>query len=241
MNLRVFENGLLERFKRFAGQYLQGARIPTNDLEWLALMQHHGAPTRLLDWTWSPYVATFFALEEARGDAAVWALGDWRLRNAGEDLLRVEFDCPDLILRVTSSELHLAALEDEITGVYVVEPFEQNERLRIQQGAFLVGGNGEMSFLENLVRMNGFDSSTALCKIIILHVSRMDALAGLQLMNVTRASLFPGLDGFAQNLQYEVDRAFTERTDPVFSAHRNELPADFGSLRKEKVEPRNSR
>ena len=37
-------------------------------------MQHHGAPTRLIDFTWSPYVAAFFALERATGDAAVWAV-----------------------------------------------------------------------------------------------------------------------------------------------------------------------
>src|SRR5512134_31011 len=49
--------------------------LPQDDeLEWLALMQHHGAPTRLLDFTWSPYVAAFFALERARGDAAIWAI-----------------------------------------------------------------------------------------------------------------------------------------------------------------------
>ena len=37
-----------------------------NRLEWLALMQHYGAPTRLLDFTRSPYVACFFALEELK-------------------------------------------------------------------------------------------------------------------------------------------------------------------------------
>ncbi len=45
-----------------------------DELEWLALMQHHGAPTRLLDFTWSPYVAAFFALERATSNAAIWAV-----------------------------------------------------------------------------------------------------------------------------------------------------------------------
>ena len=45
-----------------------------DDFQWLALMQHHGAPTRLLDFTWSPYVAAFLALERAVDDAAVWAI-----------------------------------------------------------------------------------------------------------------------------------------------------------------------
>ena len=38
--------------------------VPANRLEWLALMQHYGTPTRLLDFTRSPYVACYFALEE---------------------------------------------------------------------------------------------------------------------------------------------------------------------------------
>ena len=37
-------------------------------------MQHHGAPTRLIDFTWSPYVAAFFALERTLADGVVWAM-----------------------------------------------------------------------------------------------------------------------------------------------------------------------
>src|ERR1017187_2570388 len=68
------EARILRVFKRKAHQFLEQPPEPDDDFQWLALMQHHGAPTRLLDFTWSPYGAAFFALERATGDAAVWAL-----------------------------------------------------------------------------------------------------------------------------------------------------------------------
>ena len=68
------EGRILRVFKRKAHQFLEKPPDPDDDFQWLALMQHHGAPTRLLDFTWSPYVAAFFALERATGDAAVWGL-----------------------------------------------------------------------------------------------------------------------------------------------------------------------
>ena len=69
------EERILRIFKRKAHHFLSAGPLPDDDFEWLALMQHHGAPTRLLDFTWSPYVAAFFALQRATGDAAGGAPG----------------------------------------------------------------------------------------------------------------------------------------------------------------------
>jgi len=75
------ERRVLRIFKRKAHLLLQHLPKDTDAFEWLALMQRHGAPTRLLDFTWSPFVASFFALEHATTDAAVWALFPPALNN----------------------------------------------------------------------------------------------------------------------------------------------------------------
>ena len=64
----------LKRFKQNAGAFLQ--RLPQDEWEWIFLMQHHRGLTRLLDWTESPLVALYFALDDCEDDVegVVWCL-----------------------------------------------------------------------------------------------------------------------------------------------------------------------
>ncbi|HEY0969538.1 MAG TPA: FRG domain-containing protein [Gemmatimonadales bacterium] len=93
----ALEAHVLRNFARYSRPYLPDTQA--SDWDVLVTAQHHGVPTRLLDWTYSPLVAAHFATSEARGehtDRAVWRL-DWQRVHEAFDLPPVSLLTGDLL------------------------------------------------------------------------------------------------------------------------------------------------
>lgn len=205
------ESGLIRKFQRQYYHHDMSAPEEDNIMEWLALMQHYGAPTRLLDWTYSFFVAVFFALEQAEGDyCAVWALekqsiinnvlsGDILPKDARQWLVKDE----DVKLYNTWEQV-FGRKNGSKSFVFPANSFRLNKRLVVQQGDFLVQGDISKPFEDNLAEVlpGGKDSYKLFKYVIKFDIKeRSETLLHLHRMNINRASLFPGLDGFAASLR----------------------------------------
>lgn len=194
------ESRILRIFKRKAHLLMDHLPDEEDSFQWLALMQHHGAPTRLLDFSWSPYVAAFFALERATVDVAVWALFVPGLSNRPMRTLRASQKVrKDEIAPWVKGGYEKFFLPNKRQIVVAGEPHRMNQRLIAQSGTFVMPGVLDKP-IESLAR------PAAITKFV-LNTSEIRIPAMLQLyqMNVSNATLFPGLDGLARSLAYELE------------------------------------
>lgn len=202
------ESRILRIFKRKAHLLMDHLPNENDSFEWLGLMQHHGAPTRLLDFTWSPFVATFFAIERATKDVAVWALFPSGLSNRPIRTLRASQRVEaDEIAPWVEGGYEKYFLPNERELVVAGEPYRMNQRLIAQSGTFVMPGvlHKPVEELANASAVVKFVLETA-------HV-RKRAMVELYHMNMSNATLFPGLDGLARSVAYELE--FHWAFDPV--------------------------
>jgi hypothetical protein len=188
-------------FRRKAHIHLHDRTALDDALRCLSLMQHHGAATRLLDFTKSPFVAAFFALESARQDVAVFALNTpdlWnRVPNFDPTLDRDRIDP-----RLPGNFEHFYAV-NRFPVLWFGEPAEMDGRLMAQSGLFVVPGVLHES-LDTILENYGH-SDELLHKIVLSAGMRHEAMRALYRMNLTYANLFPDLDGLARSLHYELE------------------------------------
>ena len=204
-------------FRRKAHLFLDHVPGDQDAFQWLALMQHHGAPTRLLDFTWSPFVAAFFALERATKDAAVWAIfipAIWKGTQTFRFPQQASEVGPDQIGLRNPGAYETYYLRNSVPFVSSGEPVVMNRRLIAQSGTFVVPGILDQSVDQILAAYPGQPIVKFVLKTELL---RTEAMLALYTMNVTNSTLFPDLDGLARSMAYELEFhwAYNPRTMAV--------------------------
>ncbi|RYD75694.1 MAG: FRG domain-containing protein [Sphingobacteriales bacterium] len=223
------EANFVAEFQRGARNYLSKDETPEHLIEWLALMQHHGAPTRLLDFSKSPYIAAYFAFEfcpiRDSHNVAIWCVNMEHLKRKALKILAKEFDSELKEAKNLINEKLFQVLfyQNNKSLVFPVEPFRMNRRYSLQQSIFVSTGTSVTPFMKQLNFLEA-ELPKAVVKIEIPSTEKKLALRELHKMNLHRASLFPDLDGYALSLKFRYNNMKTpdELKEELIQKHRDE-------------------
>lgn len=196
------EGHLLRNLRKYAlREAVKGDSVWT----WLALAQHHGLPTRLLDWTYSPFVALHFAtedLEQFDRDGIIWCVDFTRtnallpeelraiLEDEGSDVFTAE-----MLSRAADS---LAGFDRLAGREFVVfwEPPSLDERIVNQFALFSLMSSPSARLDEWLAQ-----HPECYRRVVVPHGLKWEVRDKLDQANVTERVLFPGLDGLTRWLK----------------------------------------
>lgn len=214
-NYAEMEHHLLRNFRKYAKREVVEQDSVWN---WLAVAQHHGLPTRLLDWTFSPHVAMHFAtsrLDQFNRDGVIWTVDFTRAhRQLPERLRRAlseegsEIFTTELLQRNAKTLRELEMLSDD-SFLLFFEPPSLDDRIVNQFALFSMISRAE----------EGFDrwseQHPELCrKIVVPAELKWEIRDRLDQANITERVLFPGLDGLSRWLtRYYSPRAASEAVE----------------------------
>ena len=195
----IAESPLITRFKQNALALL--ADRPGSEWEWLFVMRHYGVPTRLLDWSESPLVGLYFAVDEKpNSDGAVWNLLPIELNKAanirpphpaevpgfGDDAVLDNYLPSNLAKEKTSSLSPVAAIAPRNT-----------RRMQAQHGVFTIT-HREQTPLEKV----GYRKH--IWRLIVPKRVKPKIQEELAALNISRLSLFPELDHVAAHARESI-------------------------------------
>ena len=198
---RELEAHILRNFIRYSRPHLDPP--PENEWELLFAAQHHGLPTRLLDWSYSPLVAAHFATADpGERDRAIWRL-EWRQ-------VHRTFEFPDLALLIEDLE-HICGKDGRFspftlfarTGesrpfACMLEPPSLDARIIAQSAVFTLCSDTRRSF-DAFLQDHGLGD--ALTKFVIPASDLGRVRDQLDLVGMDERRLFPDLDGVAARMR----------------------------------------
>lgn len=202
-----YEREMIREFRAYASPLL--APHYRSDIDWLFTAQHHGLPTRILDWTSNALVALYFACEnyEKEDDACVWALNPWELNRSTISMQSVPLTdsviFKDYVIDLTDSTVPrkvFAALP------LAVSPGHRFQRSNVQSGNFTIHGykqNGIQSI--NFVRRNW---QKCISKACIDGKRKFFLLKQLNALGINKFSLFQSVDSVSEYLSFRFGRDF---------------------------------
>lgn len=201
---RMIEDELREEFVIRAPIFSESSPLgaAVSDWEWYFLMQHFGAPTRLLDWTEGALLALFFAIRDNPGfyDAAVWVLDPYELNHGA---IGKEEVIPPSAAGVKTEDRRLVApwLPQRFkkrplpkTPVAVL-PTHTVRRISTQRSCFTVHGSDE----NGLSALLGPDSQV-LRRIVVPSFAVATIRKELDTCGIDEATIFPDLEGLGRSL-----------------------------------------
>jgi hypothetical protein len=191
------ERHLIRNFRKYA---YQDVNVGDSDWHWLPVGQHYGVPTRLLDWTYSPYIALHFAtsdLERMNEDGLIWRVDvDGTNRFLPQSLLRILIEegahvfTPELLGQAAAD---LSAF-DRIAGEFALflEPPSLDGRIVNQFALFSLMSSPKLLFDDWLDRFGvPYD------KIVIPKDLKWEVRDKLDQANITERVVYQGLEGLA--------------------------------------------
>jgi FRG domain-containing protein len=205
---RYSDDELRAEFKRRALP-LVAERAPRDNWEWYSLMQHYGAPTRLLDWTDSALVALYFAISSYRptdnGTApltpAVWALNPWRLNSKtvqGFGPIVPEVTDVGKYLRPVYSKEQLPQFPIALDPTFIAQ------RMLVQHSHFTLHGHDTRGLDEMMTDLHLEDT---LFRVVIRNEDESIKILRqrVALLGITETTIFPDLAGLGRELGIEYD------------------------------------